>query len=242
MNNSLLTWIAPDDPPEAFPDPALALREPDGLLAAGGDLSVDRLLAAYRGGIFPWYEDGQPILWWCPDPRCIIRPGDFHISKRLLREMRASSLELRVNTAFGDVVQACAAPRNTQQGTWITNEMRIAYEQLNDAGWAHSIEIWDGHALVGGVYGLIIGRVFFGESMFSAKPNTSKMALAGLARRTIAKNLELIDCQLVSRHLMSLGARTCPRAEFIALLDRACYPASPWADWPRAPIPVAAIA
>lgn len=241
MSNSRVIWIRPDDSPDAFPDVELAMREPDGLLAAGGDLSPARLLAAYPAGIFPWYEAGQPILWWSPDPRCVLWPKDFHLSRRLSRQMRAACFQVRFNTAFAQVIEACAAPRRFQQGTWITSEMQSAYVRLHDDGWAHSIEIWDGDRLVGGVYGLAIGRVFFGESMFSAAPNTSKMALACLARQMIANDMDLIDCQVASPHLTTLGARSIPRSDFINVLHGACIPARPWPDWPPHAVPVASI-
>ena len=170
MTNGRVVWLSEQDPPDAFPPVGEALREPDGLLAAGGDLCTPRLLAAYRQGIFPWYDDGQPVLWWSPDPRCVFGPGDLHLSRRFLQEARKSTLAIRVNTAFADVIQRCAEPRRHQQGTWITRDMRDAYRRLHTEGWAHSIEIWDEDELAGGLYGLGIGRAFFGESMFSAEP------------------------------------------------------------------------
>ena len=182
MSNNPITWLNPSDPPEAFPDVEQALNEPDGLLAAGGDLSSERLFAAYRCGIFPWYDEGQPILWWSPNPRCVLRPEDFHVATRLKRQIRASSLSLSYNRAFGEVIRACAGKRDSQQGTWITPQMLAAYERLHDEGWAHSIEVFDGKQLIGGVYGLCIGRIFFGESMFSTQANASKIALLGLTR------------------------------------------------------------
>jgi leucyl/phenylalanyl-tRNA---protein transferase len=241
MSNGRVIWIHPDDSPDAFPNVELAMREPDGLLAAGGDLSPARLLAAYRAGIFPWYEAGQPILWWSPDPRCVLWPKEFHLSRRLAREIRTSKCELRFDTAFGSVIEACAAPRRHQSGTWITTEMQKAFLRLHNDGWAHSIEVWNGADLVGGVYGIAIGRVFFGESMFSRRSNTSKMALAGLAQLMTASDMELIDCQVVSQHLTTLGARTMPRAGFVRLLHKACHGFEPRTNWPRHAIPVAAL-
>ena len=238
MSPNQIAWLSRSDPPDAFPDVASALPEPDGLLAAGGDLSSERLLCAYRRGIFPWYDNGQPVLWWSPDPRCIIRPSELHVSRRLRREMRTSLGELRFNTVFGDVIRACAGKRRSEQGTWITADMVAAYERLHEERWAHSIEVWEDDALAGGVYGLCIGNVFFGESMFSARPNASKIALLGLTTHMQDAGLELIDCQVVSEHLMTLGARTIPRAEFVAILDRACSPAQRYEDWPKKPLPV----
>lgn len=241
MSNGKVTWLDPADPPDAFPDVEAALHEPDGLLAAGGDLSSARLLAAYRAGIFPWYEERQPILWWSPDPRCVLRPEEFHVSRRLAQQMRRSSLSMQFNRRFSDVIEACAGPRRYQQGTWITDDMLAAYISLHEDGWAHSIEILDGARLVGGLYGLCIGRVFFGESMFSGEPNASKMALAGLASCMQEQNMPLIDCQVVSPHLTTLGATLIPRREFTRVLHDACSPASPWNDWPRESLPVSGL-
>ena len=224
MTTSRVTWLSSRDLPDAFPPVEHALREPDGLLAAGGDLSSERLLAAYRSGIFPWYEDGQPLLWWSPDPRCVFRRGDLHVSRRLRREMRGSSFEVRINTSFGDVIRACAEPRRYQQGTWITRDMMSAYERLHTEGWAHSIEVFDGSDMAGGLYGIGIGRAFFGESMFSAKTNASKYALAYLDRLMHSEALGIVDCQVQSSHLLALGAATIPRSEFVALLTTLCTP------------------
>jgi leucyl/phenylalanyl-tRNA--protein transferase len=233
VSSNRLAWLGPDDPPESFPDVELALREPDGLVAAGGDLSSERLLAAYKAGIFPWYEESQPILWWSPDPRCILRPDELHVSRRLAQEIKSSSLTLSFNQSFNEVVTACAGPRRSQQGTWITSEMAAAYERLHSSGWAHSVEVRRDADLVGGLYGLCIGRVFFGESMFSSVPNTSKMAMVALTQHMLENSLELIDCQVVSPHLMTLGARTIPRAEFTGILQRACEPANRHENWPK---------
>lgn len=241
MSPNRITWLSPADAPDSFPDVEYALSEPDGLLAAGGDLSSERLLAAYRSGIFPWYEEGQPILWWSPDPRCILQPGELHISRRLAQQLRKTTLTLRFNTAFPEVLQACAGPRKFQRGTWITSDMATAYERLHTEGWAHSIEIWDGETLAGGLYGLCIGRVFFGESMFSAATNASKMALLGLTTHMLERGLELIDCQVVSQHLTTLGARTIPRTEFAGFLKSACDPPSACEKWPREPLPVSSL-
>ena len=239
MTSNRVVWLAENDAPESFPDVENALSEPDGLLAAGGDLSPARLLSAYTRGIFPWYEEGQPVLWWSPDPRCVLWPAELHVSRRLRQQIRNSNADVRFNQAFSKVVRQCAGERRSQQGTWITADMMQAYELLHRDGWAHSIEIWDDGNLAGGLYGICIGKVFFGESMFSSTPNTSKMAMLGLARHMVSAHLELIDCQVVSRHLITLGARLMPRTEFSAFLERACNPPDRHEDWPREPIPVA---
>ena len=239
MSASRITWLSPSDPPDAFPDIDDALVEPDGLLAAGGDLSPSRLLAAYRRGIFPWYEEGQPILWWSPDPRCVLIPDEFHVSRSLRRAARGSKGELRFNTAFADVIAACAEPRPSQRGTWITRDMIRAYDRLHRDSWAHSVEVWDEGRLTGGVYGLAVGRVFFGESMFSRKTNASKFALLGLCRILATNGFELLDCQVVTRHLTTLGAAMISRAEFNDILERACTPPNAFENWPDDPISVA---
>jgi leucyl/phenylalanyl-tRNA--protein transferase len=238
MNANRIFWLNPSDPPDAFPDVEQALTEPDGLLAAGGDLDTDRVLAAYVNGIFPWYDEGQPILWWSPNPRCVLRPDELHISRRLKQQLRTSPAELRYNTAFSDVIRACAGARKAQQGTWITRAMMEAYEHLHEKGWAHSIEIWDADKLVGGLYGLCIGRVFFGESMFSARSNASKMALVGLTKHMREFDLDIIDCQVRSPHLVTLGACVVPRSEFVQILEQACRPPATHTNWPTQSIPI----
>jgi leucyl/phenylalanyl-tRNA--protein transferase len=241
VSRTRIAWLSESDRAEAFPDVEFALDEPDGLLAAGGDLSSERLLAAYTRGIFPWYEEGQPILWWSPDPRCVLSPEKLHVARRLRQQIRNSSAELRFNTAFRDVVEQCAGKRRSQQGTWITSDMKTAYRRLHQEGWAHSIEVWDDDQLAGGLYGLCIGKVFFGESMFSARPNTSKIAMLGLAAHMRSSGMQLIDCQVVSRHLVTMGAELMPRKEFCALLEHACSPPDPHRGWPRDPLPVASL-
>ena len=236
MSNSRIAWLSPGDPIESFPPLEAATREPDGLLAAGGDLTVERLLYAYRSGIFPWYDDGQPLLWWSPDPRCVLFPGDLHVSRRMRRTLRQSSAEIRFNHDFGQVIRACAAPRASQQDTWITGDMITAFEQLHKEGWAHSIEVWENDELSGGVYGLAIGRVFFGESMFSRKPNASKIALLALTRYLEDSQFELLDCQVISSHLLSLGATLIPRTEFASALARLCDSPDRFENWPSDPI------
>ena len=217
-----IAWISKDDPPEAFPPLEHAFTEPDGLLAAGGDLSAERLLYAYRHGIFPWYEEGQPILWWSPDPRCVLFPGEFHLARRLRRSLRTSAFEISFNSAFADVVEASAAHREGQTGTWITPDMKKAYQALHVAGFAHSVEVWQNNMLIGGLYGLSIGTVFFGESMFSRTSNASKAAMLALCSELSARHFELLDCQVVSPHLTTLGARLIARPEFGAILDKSC--------------------
>lgn len=236
MNNRRITWLSESDPPDQFPPVSQALTEPDGLLAAGGDLSRERLLAAYRMGIFPWYDDGQPLLWWSPDPRCVFLPHDFRVSRRLRRAVRQTSACIRVNTDFAAVIRCCAAPRRSQQGTWITTDMIDAYERLFADGWAHSIEVWQDERLIGGLYGLAIGRVFYGESMFSRAASASTYALSYLARLLNMGRLALVDCQVVSAHLLSLGARQLPRDRFVESLAEATNPAIRFENWEYTPI------
>ena len=236
MTSGRIAWIADTDPPDAFPPVERALREPDGLLAAGGDLATPRLLAAYRRGIFPWYEEGQPLLWWSPDPRCVFLAGDLHLSRRLRKEIRGSTFEVRVNTAFADVIRACAGPRRYQRGTWITRDVRNAFERLHAEGWAHSIEIWSGDRLAGGLYGLAMGRAFFGESMFSAQTNASKYALLFMDRLLRDGTVELLDCQVRSSHLLTMGARSVSRMDFVSSLDALCEQATSIEKWPELPI------
>lgn len=201
--------------PDAFPPAERALREPDGLLAAGGDLSPERLLAAYRRGIFPWYSDGEPILWWSPARRTVFDTRAMHVPRRLARWLRRCDWTIRADHAFGEVVRACAGPRAKQRGTWITTEMIDAYERLHALGHAHSIEAWDGARLVGGIYGVALGRMFFGESMFSAESNGSKVALLGLAAALRGWGWPLLDAQVASDHLFTLGALEWSRKEFL---------------------------
>lgn len=205
------------EPDAPFPPAASALREPDGLLAAGGDLGPARLLNAYRQGIFPWFSEGeQPILWWSPDPRLVFDTATFRLPSRLRRSLRRSDWRLRADTAFDAVMAACAsAPRPGQDGTWIGPAMRRAYGELHRLGHAHSVEAWSGGRLAGGIYGIAIGRMFYGESMFSAESGGSKVALAGLARALAGWGYPLLDAQVENPHLLSLGARRMPRAAFL---------------------------
>ena len=232
MKSPELRWIRQDDAANAFPPIDSALDSPDGLLAAGGDLSQDRLLFAYRHGIFPWFEEGQPILWWSPDPRCVLYPDAFHASRRLVRYLRKNDFEIRFNTAFTDVIYACAEDRTGERGTWITADMRAAYTSLHTDGWAHSIEVWQSRKLVGGLYGIAIGAVFFGESMFSRETNASKAALLALCQILEKNNFSLLDCQVESPHLLSLGATLEPREAFSSILAKSCAQTARFEGWP----------
>jgi leucyl/phenylalanyl-tRNA--protein transferase len=207
----MIPWLMREDP---FPPPERALAEPNGLLAVGGDLSLARLLEAYRQGIFPWFGRGEPILWWSPDPRMVLLPEAFRLSRSLARRLRRGDFQVRADTAFERVMQACAEPRPGQPGTWIGTEMRVAYGELHRLGHAHSVETWRGDELVGGLYGVAIGRAFYGESMFSRASDASKVALAQLVAQLRRWGFGLIDCQMETAHLASLGARPIPRAEF----------------------------
>jgi leucyl/phenylalanyl-tRNA--protein transferase len=218
MNNKTITWLAPDGDRDWFPPIDQALDEPEGLLAAGGDLAPARLLAAYRRGIFPWYSAGQPLLWWSPDPREILLPAEFKCSRSLAKSMRNRGFEITFDRDFAAVVSACAARREHSTGTWITSEMHAAYEQLHARGHAHSVEVRREGQLVGGLYGVLMGRVFFGESMFSRETDASKAALARLVERSLVAGLTLIDCQLPTAHLRSLGSKPMGRREFSALV------------------------
>jgi leucyl/phenylalanyl-tRNA---protein transferase len=232
-----VTWLTPNDGADWFPPIEQALDEPDGLLAAGGDLSTRRILAAYRRGIFPWYSPGQPILWWSPDPREVLWPNEFKLHRSLAKTIRNRGFTTTFDKAFEAVVEACAAPRERHLGTWITNEMQSAYTQLHREGAAHSVEVWDAGRLVGGLYGVLLGRVFFGESMFSRERDASKTALAALVSRGLATDLELIDCQMATPHLRTLGSRPFARAQFIASLAKltAAPPATTFASAPPPP-------
>jgi leucyl/phenylalanyl-tRNA--protein transferase len=203
-----------------FPDPACAAE--GGLLAVGGDLSLQRLLLAYSRGIFPWYADGDPILWWSPDPRLILDPGGLRVSKSLKRTIKKKVFTVSMDRCFGRVVKKCATvKRKHEPGTWITDAMIAAYIRLHKAGFAHSVEVWDGRRLVGGLYGVSLGRAFFGESMFSQKTDASKVALVCLAGALRARGIDLLDCQVSTEHLVRMGARAIPRAEFLRRLDAA---------------------
>jgi leucyl/phenylalanyl-tRNA---protein transferase len=228
----MIAWLGMRTP---FPPIAAALAEPNGLLAAGGDLSPDRLLAAYRHGIFPWYSEGQPILWWSPDPRMVLYTHELRVSRSLAKRVRSGVFEVRIDTAFRAVIEACAqAPRNGQYGTWITPEIVAAYVELHRRGYAHSVESWFGNTLAGGLYGLALGRVFFGESMFARETDASKVALVQLAAKLRELDVPLIDCQQETAHLAALGARPIPRERFAAHLVELIHSNDPPRGWARA--------
>lgn len=216
MTDSPIIWL-PEDFSGPFPDPRLACIEPDGLLAAGGNLNPDTLLQAYSQGIFPWYSEGQPILWWSPNPRCVFFPGKFHVSRSFRRTLNQSAFEIRVDSAFTEVMHQCAAPRSDQQGTWITDEILIAYQMMHKLGHAHSIECWRDGQLVGGTYGIMLNDVFFGESMFSRVKDASKLALHHICTEMQPR---LIDAQVHSPHLESIGAEMIDREVFLRLIRR----------------------
>lgn len=218
-----LTPLDPFRPDQPFPDAQKALKEPDGLLAIGGCLTPQRIINAYRHGIFPWYNPGEPILWWSPNPRLVLFPERLQISRSLNKTIRKNIFYITFDQAFADVINACSAPRQQESGTWITSEMNQAYNQLHQQGVAHSVEAWHNDKLVGGLYGLAIGRVFFGESMFHTQTDASKVAFAHLVRHLTAWNYPLIDCQVHSNHLVSLGAEEIDRAEYIGLLKQLCH-------------------
>jgi leucyl/phenylalanyl-tRNA--protein transferase len=224
----MIPWLEPHEP---FPPVELALREPNGLLAAGGDLSTGRLLDAYRQGIFPWFNGDDPLLWWSPDPRMVLYVGELHVSRSLRRVMKSGVFDVTMDTAFRAVMEGCAEPRPGQDGTWITAEMMEAYARLAAQGHAHSVEAWADGALAGGLYGVAIGRMFFGESMFARRRDASKVAFVSLVRQLECWGFELIDCQMATSHLASLGAREIRRSEFLArvrhLLMEPPVP-SPW--------------
>jgi len=227
-----LHWLDPHLPGQPFPPVDEALDEPNGLLAIGGDLSEPRLLRAYQAGIFPWYEPGQPILWWAPDPRAVLRPSHVRIRRSLRKALRNRPYTITLDSAFRAVVDGCGAGNPDRRETWITGEMAAAYARLYDHGHAHSVEVWDREGtLVGGLYGVALGRIFYGESMFSTQRDASKIALVYLARQLQAWGYPLIDCQLPSEHLMSLGAELIPRRWFTPLLDRWTRVAGRPAPW-----------
>lgn len=221
-----LTLLDPDRPDQRFPPLHKALNDPNGLLAFGGCLSPQRIINAYRHGIFPWYNPGEPILWWSPDPRLVLFPDKLKVSRSLNKTLHKQPFEIHYDRAFSQVLTACAAPRHENGGTWITEEMKLAYRNLHRLGFAHSFEAWQGGDLIGGLYGIAIGQVFFGESMFHRKTDASKVVFVHLVRQLKAWGYQLIDCQVRSEHLLSLGAEEVRREDFLALLDQLC-PLSP---------------
>jgi leucyl/phenylalanyl-tRNA--protein transferase len=213
--NARIPWLGPGDP---LPPPERARRSPNGLLAAGGGLSVLRLVEAYRLGAFPWFSEGEPVLWWHPDPRTILPTDRVHVSRSLARRLRRADYEVTIDRDFVSVMHACAAPRARDEGTWISGDMVEAYTAMHRAGLAHSLEVWASGTLAGGIYGVALGRVFFGESMFSRMTDGSKIAIAWLAALLARWEVPFIDCQLPNEHLASLGAISVPRQEFVRLL------------------------
>ncbi|MFT4564042.1 MAG: leucyl/phenylalanyl-tRNA--protein transferase [Gammaproteobacteria bacterium] len=232
-----LYWVRDERFADQFPATEHALEEPNGLLAAGGDLSVGRILEAYKQGIFPWFSDGQPILWWAPDPRSILHPDGLKVSRSLRKTLKREPFVVTFDEAFGEVIRGCAAPRRDAAGTWVTQSMIDAYEALHRHGHAHSIECWLAEELVGGLYGLAIGKVFFGESMFSRVTDSSKVAMVNLVARLNEWGYQLIDCQVHNPHLVSLGAKTISRSEFDRMLAEHCAAEPSALAWQKEPTP-----
>lgn len=226
----MIPWLG-DHP--AFPPLSRALREPNGLLAAGGALTPEWLLAAYQRGIFPWFNDGEPILWWSPNPRMVVFPDEVRITRSLHKTLRKGDYEVRLDHDFAGVIRACAAPREPGGRTWITPEIQAAYIRMHQLGYAHSVETYMNGALVGGLYGMALGQAFFGESMFSRRTDASKIAFAHLTRFLEQRNFRVLDCQMTTRHLASLGGREIARDDFAKLLDAFADVTSPPARWPE---------
>lgn len=232
MDNPIrLHWLDPRDPHQPFPPAHLAMRDPNGLLAIGGDLSITRLIRAYSQGIFPWYNPDEPILWWSPDPRSVLKPEEMRVSRSLARSVRREDYSVTLDAAFGKVLAACSGGRAKSRGTWLGTEMRDAYTELHRRGYAHSVEVWREGELIGGLYGVALGRVFFGESMFSHADDASKIGLHWLCRQLVAWNFPLIDCQVSSDHLRSLGANEVSRERFLNLLRPAVALAGRTGHW-----------
>jgi leucyl/phenylalanyl-tRNA---protein transferase len=230
-----IVWLSERDSPDSFPPVDQALREPDGLLAAGGDLSPQRLLSAYRRGIFPWYSSGQPILWWSPDPRAILVPAELKVSRSLAKSIRNRGYETRIDTAFRQLIRSCGSRDIRPEGTWLSPEMCAAYADLHALGYAHSFETWHEGKLVGGLYGVAVGRAFFGESMFSTATDASKVALARLCDELRQRSFAIVDCQMNTPHLASLGARLTPRVEFLHAVTRLTHENDRPGTWRQAP-------
>lgn len=234
-------WLDPNTPDSGFPDPELALNAPNGLLAMDGDLSPTRLRNAYANGIFPWYKPGESILWWCPNPRTVFATDGVHVSRRFRRTLARDDYALTLDTDFHNVLAGCAGDRSGSPGTWLGLAMRAAYTKLHALGDAHSVEVWRNGQLIGGLYGIAMGRIFFGESMFSIQPDASKIALVWLARQLYAWGFPLIDGQVGSEHLYRMGAVDLPRSEFLKIIRSERHkpiPRSPWQfdiDVPCAP-------
>ena len=204
-----------------------------GIVALGGSLDYQNLIAAYSSGIFPWYNQGEEIHWWSPSPRCILIPGNFHKSKRLLRELKKIEHHVTCNKDFDQVIINCAAPRKDQDGTWINKDMIIAYKNLHKEGWCHSIEIWSENNLIGGLYGIAVDKIFFAESMYSKKNNASKFALLALCHVLMVNNFKLIDCQVPSQHLFTLGATLISKENFTTKLKNYCSKKYKFNNWPK---------
>jgi leucyl/phenylalanyl-tRNA--protein transferase len=216
MDNPIrLHWLDPRDPHQPFPPAHRAMRDPNGLLAIGGDLSVPRLIRAYSNGIFPWFNPNEPILWWCPDPRAVLMPADFHVSHSLAKRLRKADFAVTLDRAFSAVLDGCGRARNGHVDTWLGDDMKRAYEELHAIGFAHSVEVWREGALIGGLYGVSLGGAFFGESMFSRADDASKLALYYLCRQLTEWKFAVIDCQIASAHLGRLGAREISRERFL---------------------------
>lgn len=224
----MLPWLEPDDP---FPPIERALTEPDGLLAAGGSLAPARIVDAYRRGIFPWYSRGEPLMWWSPDPRMVLFTREFRVRRSLAKRVRQRVYEIRADTAFEPVIRACAGPRANQRGTWITPAMVEAYVELHRRGVAHSVEAWRDGVLAGGLYGIALGRVFFGESMFANETDASKVALVHLVAKLERDGVPLVDCQQETEHLATFGARAIPRSAFATLLAQLIHSDEPPVPW-----------
>jgi len=238
MDNPVrLHWLDPRDPNQPFPAPHRAMRDPNGLLAIGGDLSLPRMIRAYSSGIFPWYNPNEPILWWCPDPRAVMAPEDFHVSHSLAKRLKKDDYAVTLDNAYAAVLESCSGARRGGHGTWLGPDMKHAYLDLHQHGFAHSVEVWQEGRLVGGLYGVALGRAFFGESMFSLVPDASKLALYHLSQQLHAWSFSLIDCQVSSAHLKTLGAVEIPRDRFLARLRQALQDAGRTGTW-RFDIPV----
>lgn len=222
QSSNQIYWVQDNMLATSFPPLEKALRDPDGLLAIGGTLSKDKLLDAYSKGIFPWFNQGQPVMWWSPDPRCVLFPKEIKVSRSLAKRIKQDNFNITYDTAFWSVINECAAARKGIHDTWITKEIKEAYFDLYKSGFAHSVECWRGNKLVGGLYGIAMGKIFFGESMFSRSSDASKVALVKLSEQLIAKKFKLIDCQVHSKHLQSLGAKPIQRELFIQFLNNFC--------------------
>ncbi len=228
---SQLIWLEPDS--IDFPPTRTALEDPNGLLAAGTTLSCEQLVAAYQRGVFPWFEDGQPVLWWSPSPRLVLLPEELHISKSMKKLLKKGAFDVTTDLVFDEVVQHCAAPRPDQQGTWITEEISDAYQEMHLRGLAHSVEVWQNGQLVGGLYGIAMGQIFFGESMFALSANASKYGFICLVQALKQLNYKLIDCQVHTNHLASLGAKEIPRHDFENYLLNFIKDGALTAEWPK---------